>query len=198
MAYTYYNSKADGTINEQITSGQLGALLTPLTVAERANGDDELTKVWITSDEDATVYVGIDMYTAYTNNIFISANEDDAVGDLTGTEGRMGALKVVSCTETELIVLEDEFDLAMEGDVLSINYKPYTIDTLTDNGDGTLTIVATIDYVLPLAVDGDFVTTVIPLNLVTATPKPFWHERKVTAGSAWSGADITTRLMIGK
>ena len=197
MAYTYYDSKTDGTIDTEIQSGVTGNLFSSVTVAERISGDDEFKKMWISSDSDLTAYIGINSYTAYGQNIFLSANEADAVGDLTGSETRYGALKVVSATASAIKVTEDEFyTLARVGDIFVVESAPYEIATITDNGDGTIDIVATIDYVALPPADA-FVTTMFTLSLTTAVAKPFWCERKITAGASWSGGNVVVDLKIG-
>jgi len=195
--YTFHSSKIDGTPDQQITSGQLNAILSPITVAERIAGDTENAKVWVTSDTDKLAYLGQMNPSAYSFCTFLSASDNDVEGDLTGSEIKYGALEVVSALVTGIIVNENtNYTLARVGDTLYVKEAPYEIATITDNGDGTLTIVATIDYVtLPVA--GEFVTAMFTVNLITATAKSFWVRRDVTAGSTWSGANITVTQKLG-
>jgi len=198
MAYTYHNSKADGTPDQVIVSGQIGALFTTLTSQERISGDQEFSKMWITSDIDVTVYVGILSPTKYTSTVFVSALDTDAVGDLTGSETRYGAMEVVSALETGIVVKNTFYTLVRVSDTIIVDGKAYEVSTITDNGDGTSTIVATIDYhpLPPLPPYAWYITSVLQINLVTATPKPFWREEKVDAGALWYGEYATAELLI--
>ena len=195
MAYLYYKSKPDGTIDTEIQSGVLGTLFSSITVAERVSGNTEFQKVWISGSEDSNTYIGISDYSAYINNVFVSANETDAEGDLTGSEARYGALKVVSGTVTDVIVENDAYTLVRVGDNIAVGSAPYEVATVIDNGDGTST--ATIDFVV-VPTPGSFITSLFILTLTTGTPKPFWVEREVLAGSTWSGGNIVVNLKIGK
>ena len=197
MAYTFHSSKTDGTPDQQVTSGQLNAILSPITVAERLSGNTENAKIWVTSDADKLAYLGQMNPTAYSFCTFLSASDNDTEGDLTGSETKYGALEVVSSLVESIIVKDNaNYTLARVGDTLYVKEAPYEIDTITDNGDDTLTITATIDYVsLPNA--GEFVTTMFTMNLVTATAKSFWVRRDVEAGSSWSGGNIVITQKIG-
>ena len=195
--YTFYNSKVDGTIDAQITSGVVGNLFTSVTVSERVSGDTEYQKVWITDDADSNTYVGINSYSAYGQNVFLSANEADAVGDLTGSEVKYGAMKVVSALETAVTVTNDPlYTLIRVGDTIAVKSAPYEVASITDNGDGTSDIAATIDYVAVPGV-GEFITSMFTMALTTGTPKPFWRERQVEAGSTWSGAPVVVDILLG-
>ncbi len=195
--YTFYSSKPDGTIDSQITSGVVGNLFSSVTVAERVAGDTEFQKVWISDDSDSTTYIGINSYSAYVQNVFLSASEADAVGDLTGSEVRYGAMKVVSAIAPSIKVENDPlYTLIRVGDTIAVENAPYEVASVSDNGDGTSEISATIDYVaVPGA--GDFVTSMFTLDLITGTPRPFWRERKVETGSTWSGSNVVVDILVG-
>ncbi len=198
MAYIYHNSKADGTPDSQLSSGQTDVLFSSITTAERIAGDSEFQKVWITDDEDSTTYVGQFYPSRYISTVFLSASDNDDETDLTGAEVRYGALQVASATETGIIVTENElYSLVRVGDNIVVENAPYEVETVTDNGDGTLTIVATIDFVaIPTA--NAWITSLLSLALVTATARPFWTEETLPAGSSWYGSAEPTSLMIGK
>ncbi|RLA76697.1 MAG: hypothetical protein DRG30_02205, partial [Epsilonproteobacteria bacterium] len=104
MAYIFHNSKSDGTIDTQISSGT-DTLFSGITVKERLDGDTEFQKVWITSDVDQTIYVGQNYPSNYyyPSAVFVSANEADAEGDLTGGESKYGASKVISATAESIV-----------------------------------------------------------------------------------------------
>ncbi len=195
--YVFHNSKVDGTPDQEITSGQVNAVLSSVTTAERVAGDTETAKIWITSDSDNTSYFGQMNPSAYSFCTFLSASDDDTEGDLTGSETKFGAMQVVSTTVSAITVKENtDYTLARVGDTLYVAAAPYEIDTITDNGDGTLDISATIDFVtLPIA--DEWVTTMFTISLVTATAKPFWVQRKIAAGSTWSGGTISMTQKIG-
>ncbi len=195
--YTFYNSKTDGTIDTQISSGIVGNLFSSVTVSERVAGDTEFQKVWLSDDSDSSTYVGISSYSAYGQNVFLSASESDAVGDLTGSETRYGALKVVSALETAVKVTNDPFHtLVRVGDTIVVENAPYEVASITDNGDGTSDIAATIDYVSVPGLGG-FITSMFIMSLTTGTPKPFWRERQVATGSNWSGGNVVVDILIG-
>jgi len=196
MSYTYNDSNVDGTIGDAITSGTVGALFTTLTAQERVAGDQEFSKVWITSSASLTAYIGITEPSPYSSNVFVSASDSDAVGDLTGSEDRYGALEVVSCIATLLVVNNNaDYTLARVGDTIIVDGSAYEIDTVTDNGDDTSDIEATIDFVsLPSA--DDWVSTVFSLALTASTAKPFWREEKVVAGASWYGEYATCDILI--
>ncbi len=195
--YTYYNSKPDGTIDTQITSGIVGNLFSSVSIAERVSGDDELQKMWIMNDSDSNTYIGIKSYSAYWQNVFVSASDTDTESDLTGSETRYGALKVVSALATAITVTKDAFfTLARVGDTIAVENAPYEIASITDNGDDTLDITATIDYI-SLPPVGGFITSMFTLDLTTGVAKPFWRERKVIPGSTWSGGSIVVDILIG-
>ncbi len=195
--YVYYNSLTDGSIDTEIQSGTVGNIFTSVTPSERVSGDEEFQKVWISNDEDSSTYIGLNSYSAYGQNVFLSASESDAVVDLTGSETRYGALKVVSALVTAITVDEDPFyTLFRVGDECIVAGAPYEVATITDNGNGTLDISATIDFTILPSV-GTFITSLLILPLTTGTPKPFWRERKVIAGSNWSGGNIVVDIFVG-
>ena len=196
MAYTYYNSKPDGTPDQQITSGQVNALFPTLTSQDRLNGVQQFSKLWIQSDQDITAVFGLNSPGHYGSYVFVSANENDTEGDLTGSETKYGAVEVVSATATEIVFKNDtNYTLIRGGDVIIVASKAYTVDTVTDNGDGTSTVTATIDYIaLPAA--GDYITSTFDLSLVTATSKPIWREEKVQAGAQWYDEYSTADILI--
>ncbi len=197
MAYTFHNSKVDGTPDQEITSGQLNAVLSEITTAERIAGDTENAKIWITSDNDNTSYFGQLAPTAYSFCTFVSASDNDAEGDLTGSETKYGALQVVSSLATAITVtLNDEYTLARVGDTLYVEAAPYEISVITDNGDGTADIEATIDYVALPSVD-TWVTTMLTIALVTATARPFWVQRKIPPGASWMGSTVGVTQKVG-
>ena len=196
MAYTFYKAKTDGTVDVQITSGQVGALFSTLTSQERIAGDTEFAKVWLSADADITSFVGLNSPSPYSSNVFVSASDTDAVGDLTGTEVRYGALKVVSCTATALILTKNaDYDLVRNSDTLIVASKAYDLNSLVDNGDGTITVGSAVNF-SPVATVGAWVTSVFQLNLVTGTPKPFWREEKVAAGAAYVSEYATADILI--
>ncbi len=197
MAYIFHNSKPDGTPDQEITSGQLNAVLSEITTAERIAGDTENAKIWITSDSDNTSYFGQLSPTAYSFCTFVSASDSDAEGDLTGSETKYGALQVTASTATAITVtLNDDYTLARAGDTLYVESAPYEISVITDNGDGTADIEATIDYVVQPNV-GAWVTTMFTISLVTAVAKPFWIQRKVPVGSNWTGSTVGVTQKVG-
>lgn len=196
MAYTYYNSKSDGTPDQQITSGQINALFPTLTSQDRLNGVQQFSKMWIQSDQDVTTIFGLNSPGSYGSYIFLSADDNDTESDLTGSETRYGAVEVVSATATEIVVNNDtNYTLIRNGDTIVVAAKAYAVDTITDNGDGTSSVVATSDYVsLPIA--GDYITSTFELSLVTATNKSFWREENVEAGAPWYAEYSTADILI--
>ncbi len=193
--YTFHSSKIDGTPDQQITSGQVGSLFDTLDSQERVAGDQDFAKLWITSDTDLSTYVGLSTPMPYTSTIFVSANDNDTEGDLTGSEARYGAMKVVSATVTDIIVNNSFYVLVRVGDFIIVSSRAYEVGSVTDNGDGTSTIMATIDYaVAPVA--GDYITSVLLISLVTAIAKPVWREEKVDAGSDWFGEYATANILL--
>ena len=196
MAYTFHNAKADGSVDAQITSGQVNSLFTTLTSQERIAGDQEFAKFWLSSDADISSFVGLNAPSPYSSNVFLSANEADAVGDLTGSEVRYGALAVVSCTATALVLTKNtDYELIRDGDTVIVAAKAYDLNSLTDNGDGTITVGSSINF-SPVASAGTWVTSVFQMDLTTATPKPFWREELVAAGSAYVAEYATASILI--
>ena len=196
MAYTFYRSKVDGAIDTAIVSDEVGALFSTLTSQERIAGDDEFSKMWLMSDVDITSFIGLNSPSPYSSCVFASASDADAVGDLTGTEARYGALKVVSCSATALIVTKNtDWDLVRDGDTVVVSAKAYDINGLVDNGDGTVTLSSAVDF-SPLPVTGDWVTSIVQINLVTATARPFWREEKIAPGSPYVSEYATADILI--
>ena len=196
MAYTYYNSKTDGTPDQQITSGQINALFPTLSSQDRLNGVDQFSKMWIQSDADMTTIFGLNSPGSYGSYIFLSASDDDTESDLTGNELKYGAVKVVSATATEIVFNNDEnYTLIRSGEKIVVSGVAYTVDTVTDNGDGTSSVAPTTDL-SPLPNAGDYITSTFELSLVTATSKPFWREEKVPAGADYYGEYSTADILI--
>jgi len=196
MAYTFYKSKVDGTIDTQIVSDEIGALFSTLTSQERIAGDMEFAKMWIMSDVDVTAFIGLNSPSPYSSNVFVGATDTDAVGDLTGTEDRYGALEVVSCTATALIVKKNaDYDLVRNGDTIVVTAKAYDVNSLVDNGDGTVTLGASNDF-SPLPVAGNWITSIVRITLVTATARPIWREEKIAPGSAYVSQYATADILI--
>jgi hypothetical protein len=188
----FYNSNANGTINAQVTSGQVGAFFSSLTTVERLNGDTELAKIWIESDTTETVFIGV-AEGDYDSFLFVSANEADAEGDLLGTEYLYTEYEVISATDTYIIVTDDGNLRA--NDYLISNGELYKIDTVTDMLDGT--------YKLEFAMAtgaisaGDKVSTAFALNLISDTPKPFWAKEVVSAGSPRYASYTSSNIIVG-
>jgi len=196
MAYTFYKSKVDGTIDTPIVSDEVGALFSTLTSQERIAGDTEFAKMWIMSDVDVTAFIGLNSPSPYSSNVFLAATDTAAEADLTGSELRYGALEVVSCTATDLIVTKNaDYDLVRNGDTMVVSAKAYDVDSLTDNGDGTLTIGAANDF-SPTPSAGAWVTSIVKITLVTATAKPIWREEKIAPGSAYISQYATADILI--
>ncbi len=198
MAYLFHNSNTDGTIKDEVVSGQLGALFTSVTTGERLAGNTENSKVFITADETTTTYVGINAYNSYNQCVFMSASDSDQESDLTGAELKYGALEITAATNTEITVNEDSiYTLARVGDTMAVDDAPYEIATIVDNLDGTLTITATIIFTTIPAI-GSYVTTLFTMPTVQNVPLSFWRQRIVAAGSTWSGSDVVVDLLVGK
>ena len=197
MAYTFYNSKADGTPDAQITSGEVGALFSTLTSQERINGDTEFSKLWIQSDADVTLFIGIKTPSPYTSTLFLSASTDtDTAADITGSETKYGALEVVSVADPDITVKNNpDYVLVRVNDDVIVSGDAYNVTAIVDNGDGTSTITLnrSMAYV-PAA--GDFVTSVITLNLVTATPGAVWREETVPVGASWYAEFASADILI--
>lgn len=196
MSYTYYNSKPDGTPDQQITSGQINALFPTLTSQNRLNGITQYSKLWIQSDTDVTSVFGLNSPGSYGSYIFLMPNDSDIEGDITGTETKYGAVEVVSATATAIVFKNDpNYTLIRSGEIIIVSGAAYTVDTVTDNGDGTSTVVGTIDYsVLPNA--GNYITSTLQLSLVTATNKSLWREETVEVGAQWYGEYSTADILI--
>lgn len=196
MAYTFYNSKPDGTPDSEITSGQIGALFGTLTSQQRLNGADEFSKLWVQSDTDITAIFGLNAPGYYGSYIFLSANDSDTEADLTGNETKYGAVKVVSATASSVTFENDpNYTLFRSGDKMIVAGKAYTVDTVTDNSDGTSSVSATDSYVSVPSTD-DYITSTFELSLVTATSKPVWREEKTPSGAQWYSDYSTADIMI--
>jgi hypothetical protein len=185
MARKFYNSNSDGTINEEIQSGEIGNVFSLLTTAMRYAGDDKRKKIWIESDTDETVFITIHHTSNYYDCVFVSANDDDSEDDLTGDEDRFGTMTIASISENddEIITKNDNaWEMARVGDNILIGGDIYEIDSVTDNGDETITISTTQNIaVVPQL--RDTVRSAIKLDLSANEPKPFWIEQKVPAGA---------------
>lgn len=188
----FYNSNTDGTINAQVTSGQVGAFFSTLTVTERLNGDTEFAKIWIESDTTETVYIGVSEGD-YSSFVFVSANEADDETDLTGSEDLFTEYEVISATTTYIVVADDG-NLRVD-DYLIINNELYQINTVTDLGGGEYQL----DFpsVSGAISAGDMASTAFSLSLTADTPKPFWAKEVVAAGSPRYSSYTASNLIIG-
>ena len=198
--FIFRKANSDGTVGDRIMSGQLNALFTDVNYQMRHNGDRALAKFWIESDEDVEIPISVTNGTAYHHYVFLSADDGDAVADLTGDEYRYGALNVVDTDDSNKIkVIKDQhYTLARVGDVLYWSGDPYQIDDIVDNSDGTITISLGSDINGTMPEPGDYVQTMTqPVSLTANTPKSFWRERIVDAGSQWSGEDVAVQILFG-
>ena len=185
MARKLYGSNPDGTIGEEIQSGEVGNFFPVLSTTERQNGDDKKVKVWLESTIDETVYLTIHRDSNYEDCVFESANDGDTEDDLTGDEARYGTMRIaaLSTTADEVIIANDRpWTMVRVGDKIIIGGDIYTVDNITDNGDGTLTVSVDTDIATAVQID-DLVRTIIVKDLTANTPTPFWVEEKVLAGS---------------
>ena len=173
---TFYKSAADdgGAIGAQITDGGIDDLLPPITSQDRLHGLTFHRKVWIESDTDLSILNSIANHGQYGAVYFESANANDTVADLTGTETKYGAMLIVSNTENDVIVNNNaDYTIMRVGDYAFIGADVVQIDTITDNGDGTSTVafspaIPTADH------SGTYFSTMIDKAFTAATPLPFW------------------------
>lgn len=188
----FYNSNTDGTIKDQVASGQLGGFFSTLTVTERLSGDTEFAKIWIESDTTEIVYIGVSK-SSYDSYIFLSANEADDETDLLGTEDLFTEYEVISAT-TSNIVVEGDGNLRAD-DYMIINNELYQINTVTDLGGGEYQL----DFpsVSGAISAGDMASTAFQLSLTAATPKPLWAKEVVPAGSPRYASYTASNLIIG-
>ena len=186
---TYYKSAGDdgGAIGDQITDAELNALLPEISSQDRLTGITILRKMWIESDASITCYYSLaneGMFDAYA---FKSANENDTIADLTGNEDRYGAMVISSNTTSSVTVEEDpNYLLARAGDELYIAANVVEIDSVTDNGDGTLTIDFSPD--IPSAdLSGQYCASMMKTVVAASDPWPMWVEVEVAPLSVETG-----------
>lgn len=185
MALTWYEAVSDdgGAAGSQITSGTVNQLFPALTASERLIGSDKYRKVYLESDTAVTVYVGLQTNGLFNACLFESSGSAEAVGDLTGSENRYGAGYINSGSTVDQVVVNDDADWTKfrASEFIAYGTDVVQIDSITDLG-GTLQI--NLASSLSIAPDeGEYITSVIPITLPSATKVPFWMEIKVAAGS---------------
>jgi hypothetical protein len=198
MAYTWYKAAADegGAKGSEISSGTVNALFPTLTTQERINGDDKKRKVYLESDTALTVYVGPATTGDYNACLFASAGDSEVVGDLTGSEDRYGAARVVSATTTSIVVEDNaDWQFFRAGEYIISGGDIAQIDTVTDEGDGTHTVALVSELGAAPAAD-DYITSALQLTLAAETAVPFWRENKVAAGSSKVNEYNTVQILV--
>lgn len=107
MGLTYYKATADtgGVKGTQIQSGFRGALLPKLTSAQRTAGITIFRKFYVENNGADTISLNLalDNHGEFDAVFFASTGDAQVVGDLTGTETRYGASKVVGLEDSSAV-----------------------------------------------------------------------------------------------
>ena len=195
---TYFKSVGDdgGTIGDQLTDGGIDDLLPPITSQDRLNGVNFYRKLWVRSDEDISVMNSLANRGEYNACWFVSAGENDTVADLTGNEVKYGALMVVSNTVNSAVVTNNTtWEIVRDNDYAHIGNDVVQIDTVTDNGDGTLTLnfspdIADSDW------SGTYMSTCIDTSMSAGDDNPFWIQVDVPALSPMNNSFSTLEFLM--
>jgi hypothetical protein len=171
----FYKSASDdgGAIGNEITSGVVNEAIPGILTQDRLVGTEILRKQWVECDEDVTFVLGLRDRAFYGAQLFTSAGLNDTISDLTGTEDKFAAAKVLS----------------HNGDTLTLDLCPYG-DEVFRAGDriiagGTVVSISTVTYnvddvtvVLDQSIDndltGDMITSAVSIQLTANNAKPFW------------------------
>ena len=194
MTLTYHKSatEAGGAIGGAITDGGLNDLFMPVTVAQITNGDTILDKMWVTPDEDGSIYIGISQGSKFPAYVFQSAGTDDTETDLTGTEDRYGGEVVTANPDATTLEVAEDSNVTKwrSGDkVVFINGSVKEIDTVsTASGTTTLTFTSSVGT----SNTGDWISSVFLLNMTASTDYPFWIDQRVPASFDTQGDNYNT------
>ena len=167
----------DDTI--QMTDGQ--EIFQAPTFEDLQNGGTWYRKIWIESDEKATILYGLSDEGKYKATCFVSANDDDTVVDLTGGERQYAPIYISSNTETTIDYTCDE-DVRI-GDYIILGVEMLKVENV-DNG--TLTVSPAIkggDY------SGEVATNVLQREVGAGGRIPLWLKITIEAGSENKGVN---------
>lgn len=193
MAIGFYKAVADvgGLIGQAISSGVKGELLPEISSTDRTAGITIHRKFYIASDDAISIKVGLNGYGLFSATVFESASDAEVVGDLTGSEVKYGAGKIVkledSTTATETVngagglidilkvTVEDDVtgDVYFRaGDTFNIDSNAYTISSVASVAEGTeITLTASASYFY--AID-KFGFSSISTSILASGTTPFW------------------------
>ena len=183
MAMTFYKSATDdgGAIGDQLTDGGVDDLLPGITSQNRLNGVVIHRKIWYKSDAANNVMCSLANEGQFDSCFFESAGLNDTIGDLTGSETKYGALEIISNTVNTVKIKNDPAEtLARVNDKAHIGTDMVTIDSITDNGDGTSDIAFSPD-IADADHAGTYMVTVIDKAFAAGDEFPFWIRITVPA-----------------
>lgn len=198
MAYTYFRAVTDdgGAKGTETTSGTTNNLFNLLTTQERLNGVVKQRKIYLQSDVDASVYIGIltpGDYPAGTA-LFNSLSDGEVVGDLPNAEPYFGAAKINEVTSnTEIEVTGTDNTLFRVGDYCAFKNAVVEIITIGANGDDVVLIFAS-DLNAPAV--GEYITSLLPASLTAGVAKPIWRENGYPSGAAKLQENNTVEILI--
>ena len=181
MQITFYKSASDdgGAKGDQITSGELNAVFPSLTAANRIDGVTIDRKIWIEPDEDVDLLYGVGNDGLFQTYAFLSASDNDTIGDLTGNERLICALKIVSNTADVLTVEDDlESGVVAVDDYMTVGNEITQVDAITDNNDGTWDIT-TKNSLTGGDYSGQWAIVQFRKTLTAGTATPLWVRVKV-------------------
>jgi hypothetical protein len=194
---TYYKSATvdGGAIGTQLTDGGIDDLLPAVTSQDRLNGLTFHRKIWIQSDTALNILNSLANHGQYGAVWFETANINDTVANILGTERKYGAAKIVSNTTISAIVENNaNYTIFAANDYFYIGTDVVQITTVTDNLDGTSTIsfspaIPTADHT------GTYASSLINKPFTVNTPVPFWVKIDIPALAPLSASYNTLQFL---
>ena len=199
MAYKLYKAVSDngGGIGVEIFSGEIDALFDELTKPQQLSGVVKNRKIFIESDINKTVYIGIHNAGDFLPSIFTSAGANDEVVDLLGTEDKFTSVVITASTLTGFTYDNtiNPYVIFKINQFIVYDSTLHTVGSTVDNGNGTNTVTFGVALTTQPIV-GKTITSAIQLTLVAGVPMPFWRRNDYIAGVATSSGYNAVDLLV--
>ncbi len=195
---TYYkavDSGSDGSKGSQITSGQVDALLPYLSSQDRINGVTQLEKLYVQSDVDLSIFIGITSRGLFRGSILDSTGSDEVRSDVPSDRPRYGAAEITANSASNVTVKTPPDTIFRANDYVLVGDIVVQADSVTDNGDGTTTIAYKYDIPYSDQV-GTNCASMLKTDLTGGNAKPYWIENVVPAGAPATSTSNTIPLIV--
>jgi len=190
-------SSTDGTKGTEIKSGELNSLFDTYTKQQQLNGATKYRKMYIESDIDITVNVGISSIGDYDSLLVISTGDAEVGAGIDPKATKYGAEIIISSTVNSLTFLSTRsgYDVLRASEDFIYNGDIYAITSIIAGSTDEMVVSFIPSMTTPPKV-GETVTSFIPISLVANIAVPFWRMNYYPAffqsAKQYNNTDIIT------